>query len=1300
MVGQSAYTKAQIVSLIVVALQIAACSAEQRFVLGPSDVSVVEGETAEMKCLVEDRRGRLQWTKDGFALGFDYQIPGYPTYRMDVDESVGKYNLIIENASLSDDAEYQCQVGPVPDHSALLGRAHLSLIIPPKAPTIEGYLNGSQVKVSHTERSLNLTCESRDGKPMATFRWLRNGEELNINSSDVIRLETNVTSEENKLSSGWSLLTISPRDRDNEAWYTCETVNEAMAWPSNISVQLSVLYPPGIPLISGYPPGHIVKSNDTVDLRCVSHGGNPLAQLHWYRNEQKHEFSYTLLDGHSENQLRFTVVPSDNGAVYRCAASNEMTTVPLSASVRLTVYFAPEKVLISGLQSAKAGEAVTLKCETAISNPPATVNWFVRGRPEMKATSVTKPSAKGGFVTTSEIRVTAAEHESNVICQCYATNNAMGAQMTVVETFSLQVLYPPDPPIITGYIEGHPVNASTVLSISCSSFGGNPPATLTWFKGAKQLEADKPIGGTSHANNYITSQLSVGLRPDDNGAEYICTAKSPAMATNLSTSVRLTVYFPPSGLSIQLSPPEVKVGHPLTIYCNSSSSNPPSKISWWKHSKDEVYGVDGGLAEAEFGGRRTMSRLEITPEVTDDGKIYECRATNVLLSHTVSDAVTLSVLYKPYFSSSVPTSMSVIEDQTVVLLAAALGNPSDLVYSWYRGDSESPLAVRLKRRAVSGARFWHLGPKLNITQAKREDAGVYTVKAKNAEGFATHAIHLNVHYPAAIKSLTNNVVVNLTGTALLECTVDANPLDVPALITWTKVELGQNMTRVTIEDVVPGTSRLRIVRAVKEDSGIFRCTASNGIGTPAVGIAELLVQYPPNVDKSPAFGKSAADKGSMARLHCKADGIPAVNFTWFKDAVKIEGGENSSYTITEIKNSGPVTYESEMHVLNTAKSDYGVYRCVAFNGLGEDFIDISLDGTSRPDSPDHLTLLNSTHNSVTLSWRPGFDGGATAHYQVHYNEVGSQGMKYEDVVPSSATKFTIGGLKSGTEYAVRVIAINRLGLSVFQDKPLLAKTKILVGDDVPLIIILTVCIVGMLLLALNILLILFFIRRRRKKSEKDDDDLSSSVSQANTLEMINSPGEDYKSYTTYDQHSIDDIDEKMPLERITEERYVNPSQFYAGGGGALSSRPDQGMYSSYPSAVRDSREGLFTGNEGQGYTDGYRAGPYSSGGVQTRRGDNVNEDDVYTDQLRRVQQNLTSAPRGMGSMSHLPVNVQSPPYRVPSRPALNEAPSGPFPENYNNYPQYRPDADYRTNSSLNRRVMGQPTPPELRGHLV
>ena len=68
-----------------------------------------------------------------------------------------------------------------------------------------------------------------------------------------------------------------------------------------------------------------------------------------------------------------------------------------------------------------------------------------------------------------------------------------------------------------------------------------------------------------------------------------------------------------------------------------------------------------------------------------------------------------------------------------------------------------------------------------------------------------------------------------------------------------------------------------------------------------------------------------------------------------------------------------------------------------------------------------------------------------------------------------------------------------------------------------------------------------------------DDDDDSSVSQANTVEMVNTPPggggggggggvDDLKSYTTYDQHSVDDLDEeKEPLDvrTITVNKWMN-----------------------------------------------------------------------------------------------------------------------------------------------------------------
>lgn len=46
---------------------------------------------------------------------------------------------------------------------------------------------------------------------------------------------------------------------------------------------------------------------------------------------------------------------------------------------------------------------------------------------------------------------------------------------------------PPGPPLISGYTKGLHIAAGTVQKISCISSGGNPLATITWYKNDKKV---------------------------------------------------------------------------------------------------------------------------------------------------------------------------------------------------------------------------------------------------------------------------------------------------------------------------------------------------------------------------------------------------------------------------------------------------------------------------------------------------------------------------------------------------------------------------------------------------------------------------------------------------------------------------------------------------------------------------------------------------------------------------------------------------------------------------------------------
>ena len=63
-----------------------------------------------LPCVVYNKRGILQWTKDGFGLGIYRGLPGYPRYKLIGDEDLGEWNLEISDLRPEDSAVFQCQV--------------------------------------------------------------------------------------------------------------------------------------------------------------------------------------------------------------------------------------------------------------------------------------------------------------------------------------------------------------------------------------------------------------------------------------------------------------------------------------------------------------------------------------------------------------------------------------------------------------------------------------------------------------------------------------------------------------------------------------------------------------------------------------------------------------------------------------------------------------------------------------------------------------------------------------------------------------------------------------------------------------------------------------------------------------------------------------------------------------------------------------------------------------------------------------------------------------------------------------
>ncbi|KAH9493473.1 hypothetical protein DERF_014217 [Dermatophagoides farinae] len=54
----------------------------QRFLIEPENLTVNIGESIILPCRVSNKAGTVQWTRDGFGLGADPRLEGFPTYSM------------------------------------------------------------------------------------------------------------------------------------------------------------------------------------------------------------------------------------------------------------------------------------------------------------------------------------------------------------------------------------------------------------------------------------------------------------------------------------------------------------------------------------------------------------------------------------------------------------------------------------------------------------------------------------------------------------------------------------------------------------------------------------------------------------------------------------------------------------------------------------------------------------------------------------------------------------------------------------------------------------------------------------------------------------------------------------------------------------------------------------------------------------------------------------------------------------------------------------------------------------------
>jgi len=1068
---------------------------QQFFRTTPGDSFVPEGGRAILTCVIGDLGGRVQWTKDGLTLGYYRDLPGFPRYSVLGSDESGVFNLQIVEASLEDEAVYECQVGPNGTNKPIRANAKLNVLLPPTKAELVGYRAEEELVVREQEE-VELVCRVHNARPRPDIIWYRGDEEFvsgrREDSDDKGGLpeRTTVT----------SILRFKPTASDNLANIACEAQHPALqSTPLRASVKMFVQYPPGQPQIEGYSDKEPLKKGDTVTLVCVSRGGNPLATITWYRNGERVDSSYTTVQNGSKNTYEFTATEEDNNALYSCQAKNDLILKPLESSLTTVVQYGPKDVTISGPTEAVQGDELNFECSTSNSNPPVEIWWVVDGRAVQGNHTRKFSSESGGWKTKTNISVRVEPGDKNIHIQCHAVNQEVA--VTKVESHTLSVLYAPEAPKITGYTEGEVLKGGSMRRIMCTSAGGNPLATIKWYRSGQEIASDYSTG-----ENYATATLDLMVNMTDNGAAYKCVASSKVMAEPKEESIRMMVQFAPSFVNILVQPSTLRMGEKATLSCESGEAYPPARLVWLL--RGEVLSAGKQIfRKGNYGGKTTSSSLTVRVKSRDDGDVYTCRAINDI--GEALDAITLEIAYKPEFPS-VSSPVEVIEGEPFVLNVTASASPNKLDYSWEK-DSRIHIATD------PGADVWFNGGFLHLARVSRAHAGTYTIKANNSEGMAVTTIKLDVLFSPKITNVTGALLLDPKEDAMFECSFDANPVMYDG-IRWTRqkrnshkeIQFSPSSSRISIDwDDMGGNrvlSRLIIRNVTVQDAGKILCKVSNGYGEETAAETFLLVKHKPIMDESPLLRKAAAANRDTGHLFCRAQGSPNITFTWRRQTGELAGG--SKYQVQH-RMIDPLTWESQFDVLDINPADYGIYECAARNTMGVSYQQVTLDTPSRPDMPSEVTVVSSASDSVAIRWVPGFGGGSHQMFRVKYYAAASLSLYPEGRVhfadPINVSSIEITGLKPSTKYKFAIQSLNDIGESEYttpleavtdagKNQPLVDGLTDTSSQSVPIIVTISVGVCATLLLLLSVVLITCLVHKRRTKGTSTSRSFSSDTS--------------------------------------------------------------------------------------------------------------------------------------------------------------------------------------------------------------
>ncbi|XP_067227657.1 basement membrane-specific heparan sulfate proteoglycan core protein isoform X17 [Chanodichthys erythropterus] len=658
-------------------------------------------------------------------------------------------------------------------------------------------------------------------------------------------------------------LRILQASADDNGEYICQVEGGPSPRQASVSVSVTSSSSLGLqsPIISIEPHSAAVKQGESASFRCRVHSGAQPVRLEW-KPTNNQPLPDNVKIGPENSVMTITNAQAKNQGTYRCVASNLFGMT--HSIVSLIVRESPKAVVTpAGPVRVRVGDPINLECQAA-GEPRPSVRWHRLDNNRRTMLSSPVPSDSSAIM-----QVLVARPEDSGTYVCTAQNN-QGTTETRVEVF---IEGGPQVPTVPRASVREPlivVVEGSTATLHCDAHGF-PKPTITWSKERSSLPWRHKIVDNSLVLPNVGRQ--------DSG-QYVCNATNH-MGTS-EVTIMLEVDTPPYATSLP-DDVSVRVGEVIRLQCLAHGT-PPLRYEWTK--------VNGSLPQtAQLQG----GDLQINLAKENDAGTYKCVASNKVGK---SEALAKVSVRSP-LSVKVSPQVEVKALGSAVEFTCAAKGGSQIEIEWLKEGGVLPPNHHIKDGV------------LRIENLEQSNEGIYTCRATSLFGQAQDSAKLTIQALPKVKiNVRTSVQTVMVGNSVeFECHAIGDP---EPTVRWSKVG-GSLPDHVEVRGNI-----LRIDQVTESDSGQYRCTATNNVGSEHSHVV-LNIQSLPQIAAQPEAKEVTV--GSDAVLPCIASGYPVPTITWSK-----------------VENELPSKCRQDGHVLTVpgvTHSDEGTYVCTAANKQGK-----------------------------------------------------------------------------------------------------------------------------------------------------------------------------------------------------------------------------------------------------------------------------------------------------------------------------------------------------------------------------